>query len=96
MRVFYMDEDPVKRIYYVKIDNISIPEEKKATKVLEAIDVKDLMSKVCEYYGFMEKNIQLWSGPLGYTSRKRLDTMAEIPDNCEDIYVRGIASNSGE
>lgn len=96
MRVFYVHEDIVKRTYYVRIDNISVPEEKKATKVIEAVDTQELMSKICEYYGFKKENIQLWSGPMGYTNRVRLDTMVEPPEKCEDIYVRGVANNGSE
>jgi hypothetical protein len=93
MRVFYIDEDIVKRIYYVRIDNISVPDTKKATKVIEAVDVEELLSEICEYYGFKKENIQLWSGLMGYSNRVRLDTMVEIPEKCEDIYVRGIVKN---
>jgi hypothetical protein len=87
-----MKENIVKRTYYVRIDNISVPDTKKATKVIEAIDTKDLISKICDYYGFKEENIQLWSGLMGYSNRMRLDTLVEIPENYEDIYVRGITN----
>jgi hypothetical protein len=96
MRVFYMDEDEVKRRYYVRIDNISVPEDKRATKAIEAMDTNDLISKICEHYGFKKENIQLWSGPIGYTNRIRLDIMMEIPEKCEDVYVRGVANNGSE
>jgi hypothetical protein len=91
-----MEEDIVKRIYYVRIDNISVPDTKKATKPIEAVDVKELMSEICEYYGFKRENIQLWSGPMGYSNRVRFDTLVEIPENYEDVYVRGIENKSNK
>lgn len=102
MRVFYVDEEesysPI-RHYYVKIDNIIVPEEFKGFRVVKAATVTELKDRIYEVYNFNEntrKYIQLWSGPIGLTNRVRLDTLLDIPKTYEEIYVRGVANNSME
>lgn len=91
MRVFYVDEEEEnsKRQYYVKIDNVSVPEEFKGFKAIKAGSTEELITRTIEYYGFNRNpdvNIQLWSNS-NFTG-KRLDTMDKIPDENEFIWIR--------
>jgi hypothetical protein len=101
MRVFYVDEDIPQppRHYYVKIDNIIVPDELKGFRVIKAATAAELKDRIYEVYNFNEtakKHIQLWSGPIGVTNRIRLDTLVHIPKEYEEIYVRGVANNTME
>jgi hypothetical protein len=101
MRVFYVDEDVHQppRQYYVKIDNITVPDELKGFKIIKASTAAELKDRIYEVYNFNEnakKYIQLWSGPIGITNRVRLDTLITIPPTYEEIYVRGVANNTIE
>ena len=95
MRVFYDDEtesNPL-RNYYVKIDNINVPESLKGYKAIEATNVDEIIKKVREIYNFKEKQdiiIQLWTQQncLG----TRLDNMTEIPKGIEFIWIRAISN----
>ncbi len=92
MRVFYIDEEEIKqskRRYYVKVDNIDVPEELKGFKAIEASTVKDLKEEIMKYYNFKDIfNIQLWSN-AGF-SGKRLDEMETIPLEYEFVWIRGV------
>jgi len=94
MTVFSMDSKSEKqRTYFVKIDNINVPEYLKGTQVLEASSKDELFSAICERYGFQENHknyLELWSGSLGHSGRERLDTYQEIPERYQDIWVRGV------
>ena len=96
MRVFYIDEDEVKpRNYYVRIDNMTVPDELKGYKSMEASSPQELLEKVKEYYGFNTKpkaSIQLWSSKM--YGGVRLDTMAQIPKEYEFIWVRVVVNNN--
>jgi hypothetical protein len=101
MRVFYVDEDESTqtRQYYVKIDNITVPDELKGFKVIKASTATELKDRIYEVYNFKEnakKHIQLWSGPLGMSNRIRLDKLIDIPKAYEEIYVRGVENNTIE
>lgn len=81
------------RTYFVKIDNINVPEYLKGTQLLEASSKDELFSAICERYGFHEsskKYLELWSGSIGCSGRERLDTYEKIPERCQDIWVRGV------
>lgn len=90
MRVFYIDEeDTSKRRYYVKIDNVNVPEELKGYKEIEADSIGELKESIKEVYGFNKhKNfeLELWSSAnhMG----KRLDTLEEIPKEIEFVWAR--------
>ena len=93
MRVFYIDEEEEKskRQYYVKIDNVNVPEKLKGFKAIRAASVKELIERVKDYYEFNKNpdvSIQLWSNS-SYTG-KRLDTLNGIPDENEFIWVRAV------
>lgn len=94
MTVFSMDSKSERiRTYFVKIDNIMVPEYLKGTQVLQASSKEELIIAICERYGFSESSkvyLELWSGSLGHSGRERLDTYSEIPDRCQDIWVRGV------
>jgi hypothetical protein len=94
MRVFYVDEaDQSKRRYYVKIDNVDVPDNLKGYKVIEAGSVEELKKLVMVQYD-LNKNknvsIELWSGQnrMG----KRLDALDEIPKEMEFIWVRVVVN----
>jgi len=91
MRVFYEEEEISKRMrqYFVKIDNVSVPDDKRKYKALESLSIDELKNKIIEYYGFDKisaNNIQLWTNS-GY-SGTRLDVMEEIPINIDSMWVR--------
>jgi hypothetical protein len=90
MRVFYIDEES-KRNYYVKVENVNLPESMKGYISIAAIDVEDLIEKVKLNYGIKSNNIgiELWSGQR-YISM-RLDIMDEIPKDIE--FISGYVVN---
>jgi hypothetical protein len=95
MRAFYIDNDIQQNSYYVKIENINVTEDLKSIKMINASTTKELLDKIMEVYSFNENNkLELWSAPMGYTSRIRLDTLTIIPKEYENIWVRGIENNS--
>ena len=90
MRVFYIDEES-KRYYYVKVENVNLPESMKGYISIAAIDVEDLIEKVKLNYGIKSKDIgiELWSGQRHIS--KRLDIMDEIPKDIE--FISGYVVN---
>lgn len=93
MRVFYEEEnDMTEDRYYVKIENVNVPEYLKGYKAIEASSIKDLKKKIFELYDFDRINtsnnliIELWSGQNN--NSKRLDTLDKIPKGIEFISVR--------
>jgi hypothetical protein len=94
MRVFYIDEeDQSKRRYYVKMDNVNVPEDLKGYKAIEAVSVEELKKLVMAQYD-LNKNknvsIELWSGQ-NYMGQ-RLDVLDEIPKEIEFIWVRVVVN----
>lgn len=94
MRVFYVDEEDVsKRRYYVKIDNVNVPDELKGYKAIEAGSVDELKELIMVQYD-LNKNknmsIELWSGQnhMG----QRLDKLKEISKEIEFIWVRVVVN----
>lgn len=91
MRVFYVDEDDIqaKRRYYVKVDNIDVPESLKGYKAIEADTTEELKKEIMKYYKFKEGiSVQLWTS-AGH-SGKRLDEMKVIPREYEFVWVRAV------
>lgn len=83
----------MKRAFFVKIDNILLSKELDRTRVIFAESTAELKQQIYKYYKIKQeyaKNIQLWSAPLGFKDRVRLDTLNEIPQNYECVWVRGI------
>lgn len=80
--------------FYVNVENILLPSSLKGTVILEASSILDLKNKILQHYGFVEHsaNIQLWSHRLGASNRIRMDTLSEIPHNCENVWVRATPS----
>lgn len=91
MRVFYDNNEStnLNRNYYVKIDNVAVPDELKGFKLITAFTIEELILKVGKYYG-LDKNpdvlIELWSNS-NFTG-KRLDILKEIPLENEFMWVR--------
>jgi len=100
MRVFYIDENKnehvlTKRTYYVKMDNVIVPDILKGYKKMEASTPQDLLEIVKMYYGLNNCSnicVQLWSSRI--YNGVRLDTMNEIPNMYEFIWVRIILNNN--
>jgi hypothetical protein len=104
MRVFYEENEnenekekeninKEKRRYYVKIDNIIVPEDLKGYKVIEASSVSELIENIKEYYKLKDRVeciIQLWSG--NKYKGQRLDVLSIIPEGVEFIWVRGVTN----
>jgi hypothetical protein len=94
MRVFYVDEEEIsKRRYYVKLDNVNVPDNLKGYKAIEAESVEELKKLVMIEYDLNKNNnvsIELWSGQnhMG----KRLDVLDEIPKENEFIWVRVVVN----
>jgi hypothetical protein len=103
MRAFYEEDtnesQQTIRQYYVKIDNIAVDGDLKGFKIIKASTAAELKDRIYEVYNFNDaakKYIQLWSAPLGVSTRIRLDKLIYIPKTCEEIYVRGVSNNSME
>ena len=96
MRVFYTDMvNMVNRAYYVKMDNMNIPDSLKGYKMLEASTSQELLKKVIEYYMLGDLSnirVQLWSNQM--YGGVRLDTMDEIPKKYEFMWVRILLNRS--
>jgi hypothetical protein len=85
MRVFY--DDTELRTYYVKLDNVDIPENLKGFKSIDASTTEELVKKIKTVFKLRQNlNISLWSNS-NYIGR-RLDTLEEIPKENEFIYTR--------
>lgn len=94
MRVFYIDEEESKRCYYVKVENVNLPEELRGYKLFEASRTSDLLESIKEYYKFkMNENmtIELWSGQR-YIS-ERVDNLSVIPKDKEFISAYIVVNN---
>lgn len=91
MRVFYEEENEVKRRYYVKIDNVNVPEHLKRYIAIDALSTNELKSLIMDKYGFNRNfKIELWSNS-NYAGI-RLDNLNEIPKEIEFIWVRGVVN----
>ena len=96
MRVFYVDDDVAKRTYYVKMDNMNVPDELKGYKMMEASSPHNLLESVKRYYGLENHSnikVQLWSNQM--YGGIRLDIMDEIPKKNEFMWVRILLNNQG-
>lgn len=94
MRVFYIDEEESKRSYYVKIENVNLPEELKGYKLFEALSTSDLLEGVRKFYGIKSienMSIELWAGQR-HTS-ERLDKLSIIPKDKEFISAYIVVNN---
>lgn len=90
MRVFYEEEEveSKRRRYYVKIDNMNMPEDLKGFKAIEARTIEELKSNIKDIFELnksIKYNIELWSSS-NYQG-KRLD-LENIPEEIEFIWVR--------
>ena len=86
MRVFYEDTDV--RTYYIKLDNVNVPEDLKGFKCIDAsTTTNELIEKIKIVFRLRhDLTISLWSNS-NYIGR-RLDTLEEIPKENEFIYAR--------
>lgn len=102
MRVFYTDESELineneKRLYYVKIDNITLNNGDNTTRIIMASSGDELLEEIIKLFGFDEsrkEQIQLWTNRLGNGVGVRIDNMDKIPKEYEFIYVRGISNTN--
>lgn len=80
------------RRYYIRSDNISVPDNLNRIQAIDADSPADLLDKIHKRYNFKETvrgKIQLWSGNMG-VKRERLDILEEIPKKYEIIWMKGI------
>lgn len=80
------------RRYYIRSDNIFLPENLLGIQAIDAETVNELMEKIYERYNFKEVargRIQLWSANTG-VKRVRLDTLNEIPKQYEILWMKGV------
>ncbi len=86
MRVFYEDITTL-RTYYVKLDNVDVPEDLRGFKSIDATSTDELIEKIKKVFRLRQDlTISLWSNS-NYIG-KRLDTFEEIPKDYEFIYAR--------
>lgn len=94
MRVFYIDEEEPKNNYYVKVENVNLPESLKGYKAFEVTTTEELLLQIKQLYGFkMNDNmvIELWSGQRHIS--ERLDTRDTIPKDKEFISAYIVINN---
>jgi len=88
------------RNYYVKLDNIFLEDiSLHGYKWISASSSgPDLLKKIIEFYKFNEAcvpHLQVWSSNNRLAKTLlRLDTMEEIPEEYEFVWVRGYSSSS--
>jgi hypothetical protein len=86
MRVFYEDITTL-RTYYVKLDNVDVPDDLKGFKSIDATSTEELIEKIKKVFRLRQGlTISLWSNS-NYIG-KRLDTVETIPKENEFIYAR--------
>lgn len=102
MRVFYTDDSETmdevgKRLFYVKIDNITLNNVDNTTRTIMASSGGELLDEIIKIFGFDEsrkEQIQIWTNRLGNGVGVRIDNMEKIPKEYEFIYVRGISNTN--
>ncbi len=98
MRVFYIDEEEEeksKRTYYVKMNNMNVPDSLKGFKAIKAASIKELSERVIEYYGLNDKpgiSVQFWTN--SNFAGKRVDTLKEIPEENEFIWIKVVLNKN--
>ena len=84
------------RRYYIKTDNISVPDRLRNIQAIDAESTKDLLDKINQRYGFptiSDIHLELWSGQIGQ-KRERLDIMEMIPSHYDIVWIRGVLNSS--
>jgi hypothetical protein len=77
------------RNYYVKLDNMIIPHDKKGYRLIEATSGPHLLEKAIRIFGLPHDNFQLVSSHIDTKlSTMRLDQLEEIPLEHEFILLR--------
>jgi hypothetical protein len=75
--------------YYVKLDNMLIPDDKKGYRFIQATSGFELLEKAIQVFDLPHKNFQLVSSHLDIKSPPmRLDQLEEIPPEHEFILLR--------
>lgn len=95
MRVFYEEEEedistPMRR-FYIKIDNVNVPDTLRGYKLFIAKNNQDLLSKIIEFYNIHRNpsaSVELWSG-MG----TKLDITKEIPKENDFLYAHIVLNN---
>ena len=91
MRVFYIDEEEPKNNYYVKFENVNLPDGLKGYKAFEATTTEELISEIKKFYGFKNVGIELWGGQRHIS--ERLDILDIIPKYKEFISAYIVVNN---
>ncbi len=90
MRAFYIDEDEPFQRYYVKLENMIVPDSLKGYTAIDARNTADLLEQIRAIYGIKTAQIELWTGQS--RQGQRLDTLTIIPKEHEFIWVRVVSS----
>lgn len=85
------------RQFFVKSDNLLINNTRIGTRVLFANTGMELLEKVCREYELPwpiipAHPIQLWSGPIGVTTRTRIDNLETIPQHVTDVWIWAVGA----
>jgi hypothetical protein len=79
----------ITRSYYVKLDNMLIPDDKKGYRLIQATSGFDLLEKAIRLFDLPHMNFQLVSSHIDTKiSTMRLDQLEEIPLEHEFILLR--------
>jgi len=79
----------IARSYYVKLDNMLVPDDKKGYRLIQATSGFDLLEKAIRLFNLPHRNFQLVSSCLDIkSSMLRLDQLEDIPIEHEFILLR--------
>ena len=79
----------ITRNFYVKLDNMLVPDDKKGYRLIQATSGSDLLEKAICIFGLPHMNFQLVSSHIdSKLSTMRLDQLEEIPLEHEFILLR--------
>jgi hypothetical protein len=92
MRVFYIDEDEPSQRYYVKLENMTPPDNLKGYIAFDARSSADLLEQIRRTYSIHNVDIELWTGQG--RQGLRLDTLQVIPKEHEFIWIRVVGRPS--
>lgn len=80
------------RQFFVKSDNISIPNELKGTQVLNILkpgSIEDLKDAIRERYRFPKQfDFQLWTGTLGMKGKRFDDVDTTIDSSIQTVFMK--------
>ena len=86
------------RQFFVKSDNIIVPNELKGTQVINIPkngSLTDLYTAICLRYNLPEScSFQLWTGPLGMKGKRFDDQGETINSQIENVQIRAVIKST--